>query len=140
MTNLRKLLWSQPIQMGGKPGKPDGLRGGSADQSIASRTGGEAFRDLDSASRQDVKFRLLTAYEAIYTEPFYLKLDTEPTGGIMCLRCVDPVTDEPVNCGIGVHFIWDEANKQAAISSIDGLSAGFQSAIKRYKFTFLVVG
>lgn len=116
-----------------------GLSGGSAG-AIESRTGGEALRDIDQQARSDVKFMLLPVIEAIYSEPFYLALETEPKGGILCIRCIDSVSDKPVTCGVGVHFVWEPDGGRAKITSIDGLSSGAGGGVKKYKFTFLAVG
>jgi hypothetical protein len=132
---MRKTQWNGGAQPPGTPppAQTPGLTGGSAG-SIDSRAGGEALRDLDQQSLSSVKIQLLPPLEAVYAEPFYLALKAEPTGGILCLRCISSVSDKPVTCGGMVHFVWEAEGSRARITSIDGLSSG------KYKFTFLVVG
>lgn len=131
---MRKTQWDGGITVAGSaPKQTPGLTGGSAG-SIDSRVGGEVLRDLDQQSGTEVKTQLLPLLEAVYAEPFYLALKAEPTGGIICLRCVSSVGDKPVTCGSMVHFVWEAEGSRARITSIDGLSSG------KYKFSFLVVG
>lgn len=153
-TNLRKTLWGKAsgsdrqrglgqdgrgVQLpGGRFDSPGGnggaAGGGSEEQSIPSRTGGEAFRDLDQNNRLGVKFALLPPVEVVYSEPFFLGLESEPAG-LICVRVLDVLQpDIPVPCGGLAHFTWD--GRQALINSIDGLT----SSMRVYRLTFLVVG
>lgn len=148
---LRKVLWGERSrQQGGlgQDGKGVQLRSsrldsqdsqgggpGESQQSIPSRTGGEAFRDLDQGNRLAVKLTLLDPFEAVYTEPMFLQLAQQPAGGILCIHIEDALQPEvPASCGTAVHYRWD--GKQAVITSIDGLTTG----TRKYRFTFLVVG
>lgn len=147
--SLRKAIWSNYGGLG-QNGQGVQVRQGVFDQSpppstgsgtrqqnnsIDSRVGGEAFRDLDQASRGAVKFLQLPPIEMIYTEPMLLSLNAEPSGGIIALRIVNPLAPEtPVPTSGMVHFWWNGEN--AVITSIDGMTSGQD----KYVFYFLVVG
>lgn len=133
MTNMRRTQWGKTSD------DKSSVRtvGGDGGASIPSRSGGESLRDVDQRNKTQASIYLVPPFEAFYTEPMLLKLESEPTGGIVLLRVLRVNgTGLPVPSGGMVHFEWDQLSGQAKVTSIDGLISGDTL----YRFFFMAVG
>lgn len=80
----------------------------------------------------------LTVVESLYTPPMYLRLEAEPTGGILCVRVREmPDQEAIVPHTSTVVFTWEGDRSRARIDAIGGMIVGTG---QKYRFNFAALG
>lgn len=97
----------------------------------------EAMRDIDDYMRGTLQVLRVDQFDALYTEPIYLALDSEPVG-IVCVRVRElPALGTALVAGGVCPFEWDGRRMRAVVSKVPGLTTGTGTI---YRFDFVTVG
>jgi hypothetical protein len=94
-----------------------------------------AFGDIDDYMRGTLRWVEVPQFDAIYTEPLFVKLDNEPLGLVLVrVRPTTQLTSALIAGGV-VPFEWDGVGSRAKILKVSGLTVGTD-----YRFSFIAVG